>query len=384
MNASTSPNPEAGALAGVLVLDLSRLLPGPYCSMILGDHGARVIAVENRRFLDDDFFPDTVYRNKEHMTLNLKHDEGRRIFHRLAQKADVVLEGFRPGVTRRLGVDYATLAQCNPRLIYCSITGYGQTGPQRDRAGHDANYLAAAGVLDLIGEPGRGPVIPGVQVADMAGGMNAAIGILLALFHREKTGRGQYIDIAMVDGSLSLLSLQLFLQRKSGRAPRRGDNRLAHRYACYNVYETADRRYLAVGAVEHRFWRNLCEVLDFPEYVHLQYDDDRRKEIVAALRAEFRQKTASHWQARFADVDACVSLVHTMEEALADPLFTARGTVAAQEENRPSIGTPIRLSAAAGGIRRRPPAFGQHTEAILTELGYDAAAIRRLTAEGVV
>ncbi|HHP7236468.1 MAG TPA: CaiB/BaiF CoA transferase family protein [Desulfobacterales bacterium] len=384
MQEPVSRNPDAGALAGILVLDLSRLLPGPYCSMMLADHGARVIAVEDRRFQQDDFFADTVYRNKEHMTLNLKHREGRRIFHRLARNADVVLEGFRPGVTRRLAVDYATLARLNPRLIYCSITGYGQTGPLRDRAGHDVNYLAVAGVLDLIGEAGRPPVIPGVQVADIAGGLNAAVGILLALVQRTKTGTGQYIDISMADGALSRLALPLYLQQLTGHAPRRGDNRLSHRYACYNVYETADGRCLAVGAVEHRFWKALCEALELFEYVDFQYDDDRRQEIIAALRTEFRQKSAAHWLNVLSAADTCISMVNTMEEALADPLFAARGMVAAPGENRPSIDTPIRLSAGTAAAGRRPPAFGEHTGAILAELGYSAEEIRRLADEQVV
>jgi len=374
-----------GALGGTLVLDLSRLLPGPYCSMVLADHGARVIAVEDRRFAADEFFPDTVYRNKEHMTLNLKHREGRQIFHRLAQKADVVLEGFRPGVVQRLGVDYETLARLNPRIVYCSVTGYGQTGPLRNRAGHDVNYLAVAGVLDLIGEAGRAPVIPGVQIADMAGGgLNAAVGILLALLRREKTGTGQYIDISMTDGAFSLLSLQLYLQQKEGRAPERGDNRLAHRYACYNVYPTADGRYLAVGAVERRFWKALCETLALSELVDLQYDDSRRREIIDTLRRRFGRHSAAHWEAVFADVDACVAVVNTMEEALAAPVFAERGMVVSREPEAPLIATAIRMSDSPGTIRRPPPRFGEHTGAILAELGYDPGEIRRLERDGVV
>ncbi|MBW1752985.1 MAG: CoA transferase [Deltaproteobacteria bacterium] len=171
-----------GALAGITVLDLSRLLPGPCCSMMLADHGARVIAIEDKRFIADDLFITTVNRNKEHMSLNLKTLEGKEIFFRLVERADVLLEGFRPGVVHRLGIDYDTVCKINSKIIYCSITGYGQTGPCRDRAGHDVNFLAHSGVLDLIGEPDRPPSIPGVQIADIAGGgMNAAIGILLAL-----------------------------------------------------------------------------------------------------------------------------------------------------------------------------------------------------------
>ena len=161
---------KSGALSGTLVLDLSRLLPGPYCSMILADHGARVISVEDRRFLSDDFFISTVNRNKEHMTLNLKTPQGKEIFFRLASKADILMEGFRPGVVQRLGIDYDTVKGINPKIIYCSITGYGQNGAYRNRAGHDVNFLGYSGVLDLIGEPDRPPSIPGIQVADIAGG----------------------------------------------------------------------------------------------------------------------------------------------------------------------------------------------------------------------
>ncbi|MGA7143615.1 MAG: CaiB/BaiF CoA-transferase family protein, partial [Desulfobacterales bacterium] len=235
-----------GSLSNILVLDLSRLLPGPFCSMILADHGARVISVEDRRFLSDDFFISTVNRNKEHMTLNLKTPQGKEIFFRLAAKADVLMEGFRPGVVHRLGIDYDTVNNINPGIIYCSITGYGQNGTYRNRAGHDVNFMAYSGVLDLMGEPDRPPSIPVVQVADIAGGgMNAAIGILLALFARERTGKGQYIDISMTDGMISLLSLDLFLYQHTGESPKRGESTLSHRFAFYNTYETADGRYIS-------------------------------------------------------------------------------------------------------------------------------------------
>jgi crotonobetainyl-CoA:carnitine CoA-transferase CaiB-like acyl-CoA transferase len=204
-----------GALDGITVIDLSRLLPGPYCSMILADHGARVIAIENKRFMADGLFFNTINRNKEHMSLNLKTDDGRHIFSKLIEKADVLLEGFRPGVVDRLGADYESVRKVNPSIIYCSITGYGQDGPFRDRVGHDVNYLSFSGILNLIGEPDRPPSIPGIQIADVAaGGMNAAIGILLALFAREKTGRGQYIDISMTDGMVGFLPVALYFQRR--------------------------------------------------------------------------------------------------------------------------------------------------------------------------
>lgn len=268
--------------------------------MVLADHGARVIAIEDKRFLADDLFITSVNRNKEHMSLNLKTPEGLEIFWRLVNKADVLLEGFRPGVVNRLGIDYDTIKQINPKIIYCSIAGYGQTGSYRSRVGHDVNYLGYSGLLDLIGEPDRPPSIPGVQFADLAGGgMNAAIGILLALMDREKTGKGQYVDISMTDGMASLLPLTLFLRERSGQEPQRGETLLSHRYACYNTYETSDGRHLTIGAVENRFWKLLCEHLGVPEYASLQYDEKQRLDILDFMRTTFRQKPwpngSSNW-----------------------------------------------------------------------------------------
>jgi crotonobetainyl-CoA:carnitine CoA-transferase CaiB-like acyl-CoA transferase len=378
-----------GALCGLLVLDLSRLLPGPYCTMILADHGARVIAIEDRRFRDEDIFPATVNRNKEHMTLNLKSVEGREIFYRLAAAADVVVEGFRPGVVQRLGVDYETIHKINPRIVYCAVTGYGQTGPLKDRAGHDVNYLAHAGVLDLIGEADRPPSIPGVQIADMAGGgLNAAIGILLALLARGKSGRGQYIDISMTDGAASLLSLQLHLQQIDGRPPRRGDSRFSHRYACYSTYETRDGRYIAIGAVENRFWQMLCDHFGVPEYAALQYDEERRNEILAFMRSAIRKKTLAQWEEELANIDACWAPVKSLDDVLHAPLFRERDMVVKIEgeagDTTPLLGTPIKLSDTPGGIRTAPPAFGGNTRAILSELGYSSEEIKMLQEKGVV
>jgi crotonobetainyl-CoA:carnitine CoA-transferase CaiB-like acyl-CoA transferase len=378
-----------GALCGLLVLDLSRLLPGPYCTMILADHGARVIAIEDRRFRDEDIFPATVNRNKEHMTLNLKSVEGRQIFYRLAAAADVVVEGFRPGVVQRLGVDYETIHKINPRIVYCAVTGYGQTGPLKDRAGHDVNYLAHAGVLDLIGEADRPPSIPGVQIADMAGGgLNAAIGILLALLARGKSGRGQYIDISMTDGAASLLSLQLHLQQIDGRPPRRGDSRFSHRYACYSTYETRDGRYIAIGAVENRFWQMLCDHFGVPEYAALQYDEERRNEILAFMRSAIRKKTLAQWEEELANIDACWAPVKSLDDVLHAPLFRERDMVVKIEgeagDTTPLLGTPIKLSDTPGGIRTAPPAFGGNTRAILSEFGYSSEEIKMLQEKGVV
>jgi crotonobetainyl-CoA:carnitine CoA-transferase CaiB-like acyl-CoA transferase len=357
--------------------------------MILADHGARVIAIEDRRFRNEEIFPATVNRNKEHMTLNLKTDEGREIFYRLAAAADVVVEGFRPGVVKRLGVDYETIQKINPGIVYCAVTGYGQTGPLRDRAGHDVDYLAHAGVLDLIGEADRPPMIPGVQIADMTGGgLNAAVGILLALLARGKNGRGQYIDISMTDGAASLLSLQLHFRDVDGRSPRRGDSRLSHRYACYNTYETRDGRYIAIGAVENRFWQKLCVHFGVPEYAALQYDEGRRKEILAFVRSAIRKKTLAQWEEDLADIDACWAPVRTLDDVLQAPLFRERDMVMEIEGEQGGtttlLGTPIKLSDTPGGIRAAPPAFGGNTRAILSEFGYSTEEIRVLEEKGVV
>jgi len=381
--------PKPGALNGITVIDLSRLLPGPYCSMILADHGARVIAVEDKRFLADGLFFNLINRNKEHMSLNLKTEKGQEIFYRLIEKADVLLEGFRPGVVDRLGVGYESVRKANPNIIYCSITGYGQNGPFRDRVGHDANYLSYAGVLDLIGEKDRPPSIPGVQIADIAGGgMNAAIGILLALFARQNTGQGQYIDISMTDGMVGFLPAALFFRQLTGQEPKRADGLLSHRYACYNTYETADGRYLSIGAVENRFWKQLCDTLEIPEYAPLQYDDQRREEILQYMRKTFKQKTLDEWDAMLGNLDICWGKIQSIREVLEDPLFLQRETVVETEgrdgDKSKTLGVTVKLSETPGSVRTPPVNFGESTAAILEEFGYSQEEIKEFEKEDVI
>jgi len=378
-----------GALAGIKILDLSRLLPGPYCSMVLADHGAEVISVEDRRFLADGLFLNNINRNKQHMTLNLKTGEGLEIFFRLAKEADVVLEGFRPGVVDKLGVGYDAVRKVNPGIIYCSITGFGQNGPFRERVGHDANYLSFAGVLDLIGEDNHPPSIPGVQIADIAGGgMNAAIGILLALFARQRTGKGQYIDISMTDGMVGLLPAAHFFQQLTGKAPARGNTLLSHRYACYNTYETADGRYLSIGAVENRFWKQLCEHLEAPEYSALQYDETRRKEIINFMRETFKKKTLDEWDHELGDRDICWGRIQNLDEVLHSPLFREREMVLEVKDKAGNdalaLGVPVKLSDTPGSIRTPPDAFGESTSDILQNLGYSKEEIETFSDKGVI
>lgn len=373
-----------GALDGILVLDLSRLLPGPYCSMILADHGARVIAIEDKKqYAADGLFLPTVQRNKAHICLDLKAPEGLQVFFRLVERADVVIEGFRPGVVKRLGVDYEAVRRVKPDIVYCSISGYGQTGPLSDRVGHDINYLACAGVLDLIGEAGRPPVVPGIQVADIAGGgLNGAIGILLALFHRQRSGQGQHIDISMTDAMAAMLPVAQYYREFSGQLPRRGDHLLAHRYACYNTYETADGRFIAVGALENRFWRALCSHLDLAQYADLQFDEGRRLEIIDTLRRIFKTRTMSVWEEELGRRDICVSAVVNIDEALSSSLLVEREMVVplprGEGTREPALGVPVKLSATPGSVRTPRVGFGESTEAILREFGYLDGDIERL------
>lgn len=374
---------EPGALKGIKVLDLSRMLPGPYCSMILADHGAEVIAIEDRRFQQDGLFFNDLNRNKRHMSLNLKSEAGLEIFYKMAKDADVILEGFRPGVVQRLGVDYESIKRINAGIIYCSITGFGQTGPWVNLPGHDVNYISSAGLLDLIGEPDHSPVIPGVQIADIAGGsMNAAVGILLALFSREKSGEGQYIDISMTDGVLGFLSLPYFFSQVTGKAPARGNVQLSHRFGCYNTYETKDGRFIAIGAVEHRFWHNLCVQLELEELSGLQYDEARRKEVIQRLRTVFVTKNLSEWEDELASLDVCFSAVKTMDEVLVEPLFQEREMVHSYRDSggveKHGFGIPVKLSQTPGSIRSTPCEFGAHTRDILSELSYSESEIDRL------
>ena len=380
---------QQGALSGIRVLDLSRMLPGPYCSMILADHGAEVIAIEDRKFQEDGLFFNDLNRNKSHMSLNLKTPEGLEIFFKLAEKADVILEGFRPGVVKRLGVDYDAVRQRNPRVIYCSISGYGQTGPLSDRVGHDVNYISNAGVLDVIGEKGRRPVIPGVQIADINGGtMNAAVGILLALFNREKTGTGQYIDISMTDGVLGLLALPAYLAKAWGKKQKASDGLLSHRYACYNTYETADGRFVSIGALEMRFWKRLCEHFDRSNYIPIQYEENSREEIIQDFRKIFLMKSMSEWELELGEMEICFAVVKNLDEVLNDPHFRHRAMVHSYSdengEEKYGFGIPVKLSETPGSIRTVPGKFGEQTRKIVEELGYSTEQVETLFANGVL
>ncbi len=378
------------ALAGVKVIDLSRLLPGPFCSMILADLGAEVLRIEDKRFATEGPGMPTIMRNKKHMTLNLKHPRGREIFYRLAQRADVILEGFRPGVAERLGIDYQRIKEINEKIIYCSLSGYGQDGPYKNMVGHDINYLSFAGILSLNSEAGRKPIIPPIQIADIAaGGMFAALGIMAALISRQKTGQGQYLDISMLDGLIAMLPFLVTLYWESGEEPKGSATLLSGRFPCYNLYETKDGQYISIGALEHRFWVNLCRKLGREDFIPYQFaKGEKQREIFVCLQNTFRQKTREEWMAELKDADVCFGKVLSLEEALNDPQVKHRKMVVEFHDPKRGkqryLASPIKLSTTPPVIRQPAAQFGEHTEEVLRELGLVEEEIKKLKEAGVV
>jgi crotonobetainyl-CoA:carnitine CoA-transferase CaiB-like acyl-CoA transferase len=375
-------------LARYRMLDLSRQLPGPFCSTLLADLGMDVLALTAP---NDPFGTGIPFlqRNKRSMTLNLKTPAGLDVFRRLAADADVVLEGFRPGVATRLGIDFDTLRRTNPRLVYCAISGYGQDGPYRDRVGHDVNYLAQAGVLEYVGEADRPPVIPGVQIADIgAGSLMAAVGILAALVARETTGRGQLVDVAMLDGVAAWNVYHTLMRQLSGARPLRGREQLTGHWPCYAVYETKDARHLTIGAYEEHFWARLCRHFGRDEFAALQWaEGPDREAMFAFFRSAFRQKTLAEWTAELGPLEICFAPVATIDEVFDDPQLRHRGMVHEMDTPMGALrffGPPLKLSDTPATVRTPPPPLGAHTDTTLASLGFDAAAIAKLRADGVV
>ncbi len=377
------------ALSRFRMLDLSRQLPGPFCSMLLADLGMDVLAVYSPTDPMGMGIP-LLGRNKRSLTLNLKDPDGQAIFHKLVRDADVVLEGGRPGGATKLGADYETLRKLNPRLVYCSISGYGQDGPYRDRVGHDVNYLGFAGVIDVTGTETGLPAIPGVQIADIGGGaLMAVAGILAALLAREQTGTGQMVDIGMMDGAVAWQVVNVMSLLGQGIEPRRGATMLTGRYPCYAVYETADGRHVTVGALEPHFWRNLCTQLELPDFAGKQFAEGAEREaMLAEFRERFREKTMAEWVAQLADQDICFGPVATVSEMLDDPQVRHREMVLEIADRkgvrRHTLGNPIKLSATPPAIRLPPPELGEHTDAVLEALGYSAEQIVDLRTRRVV
>lgn len=389
-------------LEGIKILDLSRYLPGPFCTQILADFGAEVIKVEDPKGGDlgrsltpliegesARFY--TVNRNKKSITLDLKQEEGKAIFRKLVASSDVVVDQFRPGVMKKMGLDYENLRTINEGIIYCAITGYGWTGPLRDAAGHDLNYLNLSGVTELTGTYQGMPAMSGVQIADIAGGtLYAVIAILLALSSREKTGQGQLCDVAMMDGSISLLAYTLGEWAGWGRLPERGNDVLTGGYACYNVYKTKDQRYVSLGAVEDKFWAEFCVKIERPKYIKSQWNMSVQQDILADVRKIMLGKTRDEWVKFFAGSDICFTPVLTLEEMCSHPQVLARdmiiklSNVKGSGRDVPLTGVAIKLSGTPGVAKLTFPQLGEHTDSILNEIGYPNSEIEMFRNKGIV
>jgi alpha-methylacyl-CoA racemase len=384
-------------LDGIRVLDLSRLLPGGYCSLLLSDYGAGVLKVEDTGVGDymrwappayDGVEPSaasalflSLNRGKRSIRLNLKVREGQEVLLRLVREHDVLLESFRPGVLARLGLGYERLREENPRLVYCAITGYGQDGPDRDRPGHDINYLARGGLLGLSGERGGPPVPAAGQIADIGGGaLMAAFGILAALHERERSGEGQLVDVSMTRGAQSWLAMVAARHFADGAVPQRGELELAGGLPCYRPYACADG-WVALGALEPKFWQALCAGLEREDLLERHMDPA----VATELEAIFAGRTRAEWAAFDDEHGCCLEPVLDLDEAL------ARSPAAVVAVDQPGAAAPVQLLGPPVGLSRTPadgtrpgPPLGADTDAVLAALGYDADAIAALKAAGAV
>ncbi|NHJ20883.1 MAG: CoA transferase [Candidatus Lokiarchaeota archaeon] len=400
-------------LEGIVVVDLTRMLPGPYASMILADLGADVIRVEDPKYpygspppffqkgrYRESAFNSIIMRNKKSITLDLKKEKALEVFYKLVERADVVLETFRPKVTKKLKIDYDTLSKINKSLIYCSLTGYGQSGPYEQIAGHDLNYIGICGILDLNKERPiegqkeheRKPILPGVQAADIGGGLVSTIGILGALLERNKNPNkeGQYIDVSMTDCVFSFMPMAAAFQFSKDKydgitKPR---NPLHGEVPFYSVYKTKDNKYLSVGAIELKFWRGVCEGLGRNDLITKGNALGLEKEeVFQEVQKEFLKKTQKEWMEIFSQLDACVMPVKSFSEACKDSQLKTRNMVV--ELDHPEFGTikninsPIKYSRTPLTIRSLAPKIGQHTKEILKELNYTEDEIKNLRKSGL-
>jgi len=387
-------------LKGIKVFDLSRLLPGGFCSMMLGDFGAEVIKVEEPgrgdyvRWAPPFINGQSAYflsinRNKKSIVLDLKNPKGTDVFLRLVRTADVMIEGFRPGVVDRLGIGYQHISRVNPRIIYCSISAFGQSGPFRNQEGHDLNCLALAGLLSITGINGGPLIIPGVQLSDYAGAMMAIIAILLALIEREKSGEGQYCDLSMLDAVTSWMGMHIVKYLADRLLPYPQDSMFNGALACYNIYKTKDDRFVVLGAMEEKFWVSFCKVIGREDLIPLQWEgqtiQEKMKEELSLL---FREKTRAEWLKLLDGQGTCFSPVLNMEETLNSPHLQERGMFQGIKgeggETIPQIGFPIKLSNTPAAYSIPPPRMGQDSRSVLQKAGFSIEEIQLLEEEGII
>ena len=382
------------ALDDIRVLDLSRLAPGPFCSMLLADLGADVLLIEPPADSKAGQGPaigrgmeayNALGRSKRSIILNLRDEEARAVFYKLAEQADVVLEGFRPGVVKRLGVDYETLSKRNPRIIFCSLSGYGQTGPYSSLVGHDINYISLGGALGAIGWPGTPPAIPLNVIADFAGGgLYAAFGVLAAVIAREKTGRGQWVDMAMSDGVASLMTFVAQMYFGNNHVVKPGVELLNGGAPSYYSYECADGKWLSIGCLEPWFWAELCKAMGCEQFIPEQMNREKYPEMFDYLKAKFKERSRDEWFEDLRQHDICVAPVLALDEVFQDPHVLARGMLA--ELPHPEFGAVLqvgvgpKLSDTPGAVRTFAPKRGEHTDALLREAGYTDAEIEAMRA----
>ena len=373
-------------LEGVRILDLARLGPGPHSSQILADFGADIIKLEPPSKGGKELVvPDVIRRNTRSIRLNLKKPEGREVLEKLVASVDVVVEGFRPGVAARLGLDHGTLSKIKPDIICVSLSGFGQEGPYSQVVAHDLNYQGLTGILHMTGDVDGPPKIPGNAIADDAGGISAALSIVMALFHKERTGEGQYVDLAMVDTLLNMMLLQLNDAVETGRSPRRGQTTLSGESAYYNIYECKDGKYLSVGAFEPWFWANLCRLIGVGEFADHQYVKPGSPEAgaqIQKLRQVFRTRERDEWTEMLMFQDTCVTPVLSLDEVMADRNHRERGAILSGAELgegfEDQVGILFRMSKTPGTLRRPAPAVGQDTRDVLAEIGYASSEIDAL------
>jgi len=391
-----------GPLEGIKVLDLARHSPGRYTSMMLADFGAEVITIETPRTADAPalsfmFTNDTWFRyvgmncNKKSMAINLKHEKGRDIVYRLVDKADVLIEGFRPGASARMGMGYETLSQRNPRLIYCSITGYGLDSPYLNRASHDINVVALTGILGATGTKNGPPIhVISPQISDLSANCHAISSILAALYAREKTGKGQFIEVAITDGMLFFNWVMTLRYLLSGEKAEPSVLPTGSDQAWLNVYKTKDDKYVALSCLEPPLWHNLCRLIGREDFIPNHFATiEKQEEMYNELCKIFVTKTRAEWLKLFDEADVAGAPVNTIEEAVADPHVVHRGLIVEVDhpklEKVKLIKSPFRLSETPVKPRQRPPLYGENTEEILRGvMGLKKKEIAQLRKEGVI
>lgn len=399
---SEKNNGHPQALSGLKVLDLSRFAPGPFCTGILGDMGAEILKIEEagkpsgrraggpvvpavKEFAPPDSPYDPSNRNKRSIGLNLKSDKGREIFYKLVKNADIIVEGFRPGVTDRLGIGYEKLKEINRGIIYCAITGYGQDGPYRFLPGHDVNYISQAGYFSILKEPNP----PGNLIGDIAGGgMQAVIGILAAVIARHKTGEGQFVDISITDGVVSQLGPYFAAYSMNNKMPDETDMVSTGTVPFYNIYETKDGKKLSLGCSEPWFFVNLCRALDCEDMIPFHGEVEKFGEVTKVFRERFLTKTRDEWFEILTRSDVAVSKVLNFDELFDDPQLKHRNMIV--ELDHPELGSvkqagiSIKLSGTPGRIKKFAPKRGENTINILMEIGYSREEIEKLEADDVI